>query len=121
MIMPKADQARFSISLYRQYATSTMVLGLFQADNHPENAYQVEIQADRCRNCTSDRGTLIVWSSLYMLQIGTGSCVRERIVSAAMVDSLRMEKARLELGVPLPQVSVFSEALLFLDTGPSKT
>jgi hypothetical protein len=45
------------------------------------------VKADSCRNCTSDRGTLIVWSSLYMLQIGTGSCVRERIVSAAMVDS----------------------------------
>jgi hypothetical protein len=45
------------------------------------------VKADSYRNCASDRGTLIVWSSLYMLQIDTGSCVRERIVSAAIVDS----------------------------------
>jgi hypothetical protein len=45
IIVPIADEAGFSVPFYRQYATSTMVAGLFHADNCPVNLDEVvEVQ-----------------------------------------------------------------------------
>jgi hypothetical protein len=44
IIVPIANEAGFSVPFYRQYATSTMVAGLFHADDCPENPDEVEVQ-----------------------------------------------------------------------------